>query len=211
MSAASDRFFISVIGKSSHASKPETGIDAVAIGAQVISALQNIVSRSVSPLDSAVITIGKVTAGNRYNVIADRFDMEGTCRNQNPAVRDAMPQRMEQIVKGIAEGMGAQYEFTYIKGYSPVINAHERFELVRDTAAELIGKENVIISEHATLGGEDFAFYAEKVPSAFYHLGCQKEGEPFWPLHNEHFVPDEDALKIGARIMVTAALNFLNT
>ncbi|MBQ2895221.1 MAG: amidohydrolase [Oscillospiraceae bacterium] len=211
MSAASDRFFITVEGKSSHASKPETGVDAVVVGAQVVSALQSIVSRSVSPLDNSVLTIGTLKAGTRYNVLAESCEMEGTCRNQNMLVRESMPARMESIVRGVTEGMGAGYSFRYMKGYAPVINDAEMYRLLADTAAERIGAENVVPMEHASLGGEDFCFYAQQVPGAFYHLGCQKEGEAFWPLHNGHLDPDENAMKIGAEVMVASALRFLES
>lgn len=208
MTASSDRFFISVYGKSSHGSEPECGIDAIAIGAQIITALQTIVSRNISPLENTVISIGKVSAGTRYNVIADRFEMEGTCRNINPNVRKTMPAHIKNIVKGIAEGMGGNYEFSYISGYPPTINAPEQFALIKNTAAEIVGESNVIIQQKTTLTGEDFSFYSEKIPAGFYWLGCQKEGSDFYSLHNENFSPDEDAMKIGINIMVSSALKY---
>lgn len=209
MSAASDRFFITIKGRSCHASKPNDGVDAIVVGAQVITALQSIVSRTVNPTDSCVITIGKVTGGTRYNVIADTFEMEGTCRNLNLSVRDAMPERMERIIRGITAGMGAEYEFRYVKGYSPIINDPDMFRLVRGTAAQLLGEENIVVPEPA-LGGEDFSFFAERVPAAFYRTGCHKDGTPRYPVHNGHFVPDETALYHGAHIMIASAVNFLS-
>ena len=209
MSAASDRFFITVRGQSCHASKPNSGVDAIVVGAQIITALQTIVSRNVNPVDSCVITIGKVTGGTRYNVLAGELTMEGTCRNLNPKVRDSMPRRMEQIIRGIAHGMGAEYEFRYVKGYSPIINDPDMFRLVRNTAVELFGEENVATPE-PSLGGEDFSFYAEQVPAVFYRTGCYKEGTPTYPVHNEHFLPDERSLYPGALVMIASALNFLS-
>ena len=208
--ASSDRFFITVKGKSCHASKPQDGVDAVSIGAQIITVLQNIVARTISPFDNAVITIGKVVAGTRYNVLAELCEMEGTCRNLNPAVRDAIPGRMENIVKGIAEGMGAEYDFTYIRGYSPVINDDIMADLVTDAAMETLGSESVIRMDQAGMGGEDFSFYAEEIPGMFYRLGCAKEGTHCHPLHNSRFVPDADSLKVGMTVMVVSALRFLN-
>jgi len=210
LTAASDRFFITVKGKSCHASSPHKGVDAVTIGAQIITALQNIISRTVSPFDNSVITIGKVTAGTRYNVVAESCEMEGTCRNLNPEVRGEIPQRMENIIKGIAEGMGAEYEFTYIRGYSPLVNDGAMAELVATTGTELLGEDNVIWLEHAGMGGEDFSFYAEQIPGIFYRLGCGKEGTPHYPLHNPNFIPDAPALKVGTTVMVASALRFLN-
>ena len=210
MTAASDRFVITVRGKSCHASRPDRGIDAIAIGAQIITALQNIVSRTVSPFDSSVITVGCLSAGSRYNVVAESCTMEGTCRNLNPEVRDAIPERMEKLVKGIAEGMGASCDFTYIRGYSPTVNHPELSKLVADTAAGILGKEHVRIREQAEMGGEDFSFFTERVPSVYYHLGCHREGTPPCPVHNAHFLPDAEALKIGIRVMTETALNYLS-
>ena len=208
-SASSDRFYITIKGRASHAAKPQSGVDAIVVGAQVITALQTIVSRSVGPLESSVITIGKVTGGTRYNVIADTVEMEGTCRNLNPEVRDAVAERMEQIIRGITAAMGADYEFRYVRCYSPIINDSAMYRLVRDTAAEILGEENILFPE-SSVGGEDFSFYAEKVPGVFYRVGCHKEGTPIYPAHNEHLVIDEPALYHGAHIMVASALKFLS-
>ncbi len=209
MSASSDRFFIEIHGKSSHGSEPDNGVDAVTVGAQVISALQTIVSRTVSPQDSAVLTIGTVTAGSRYNIIADSFRMEGTCRTLNPELRDAMPQRMEDIIKGITHGMGGTYTFTYNKGYSPIMNDPSVFTSVLDTVKDLLGEENVVLLEKAAMIGEDFSFFAKSVPSVFYWLGCQKATAPFYPLHSNRFAPDEEAMRTGIRTMVSSALKLL--
>lgn len=210
MSASSDRFFITISGKSSHGSAPESGVDAVAIGAQVITALQTIVSRSVSPLDSVVLTIGKVTAGTRYNIIAQECTMEGTCRTLNPRVQEQLPARMEAIIKGISESMGGAYKFEYIKGFIPTMNAPEEFALVRDTAQTLLTQNHVIIPEKSAMTGEDFSFFTKEVPGVFYWLGCQKSDTPFYPLHNNRFAPDEAAMQIGMEVMISSALAYLN-
>ena len=209
MNAASDRFFITIRGKNSHGSAPENGIDAIVIAAQVISALQTIVSRNVGPLDSAVVTIGTIRGGNRYNVIADEVVLEGTCRNLNLTIRESMPQRIEGIVKGIAEGMGGSYEFRYVKGYSPMKNDPALFSLVEGVITEVVGADNIRYPEHSSLGGEDFCFYGEQVPTAYYLTGVRGSGQPYYPLHNGHFAPDEAALPVGMEVMIRSALRFL--
>ena len=212
MMASSDRFFITVKGKSSHGSAPENGIDAIAIAAQVISALQTIVSRRVSPLDSAVVTIGKISGGNRYNVIADEVVMEGTCRNLNPAIRRQMPARIENIVKGVCEGMGGGYDFRYVMGYSPTVNDPGMFDLVCETVREQLGENALEIPASSALGGEDFSFYCERVPGAFIWLGCRDPkvpAEELIPIHNGGFAPQEEALPIGVEVMTAAALKYL--
>ncbi len=209
MMASSDRFFITVKGKGSHGSRPEDGVDAIVIAAQIVTALQTIVSRNVGPLDSAVVSIGNIHGGGAYNVIADEVRLEGTCRNLNPAVRNAMPERMENIIRGIAEGMGGSCEFRYVRCYSPTVNDPKMFGIVRDAIVETVGRENLLLPEHSALGGEDFSFYCEKVPSAFFWLGCHGKGKPYYPIHNGCFAPEEDAMPIGMEVMVTSALKFL--
>lgn len=208
MMASSDRFHITVHGKSSHGSAPEDGIDAVVIAAQVITALQTIVSRKVSPRDAAVVSIGTIHGGDRYNVIANQVKLEGTCRNLNPEVRNKMPERIEQIAKGVAESMGGSCDVEYFKGYSPTVNNPEMFTLVHDVMKEVVGS-GAHIPEMSALGGEDFSFYCEKVPSAFFWLGVQTPGQPFYPIHNGGFSPDENAIPIGIEIAVRSALAFL--
>ena len=209
MSASADRFSIEIHGKSSHGSAPEDGVDAVPIGAQVISALQSVVSRTVSPQDSAVLTIGTVSAGSRYNIIADNFCMDGTCRTLNPQVQDLLPRKMEDIVKGITLGMGGSYRFSYFKGVPPVMNDARISTIVLDTARKLLGEEKGILLEKAAMIGEDFSYYAQAVPCAFYWLGCRQEGTPFYPLHSNRFAPDEEAMRTGIHVMVASALAVL--
>jgi len=209
MMASSDRFFITIHGKNSHGSAPEAGIDAIVIAAQVISALQTIVSRNVGPLDSAVVTIGLMKGGTRYNIIADTVEMEGTCRNLNPEIRNKMPERIENIIKGVSEGMGGSYDFKYLRCYSPTVNDPKQFELVRDVIREVGGDEMLVIPENSALGGEDFSFYTEKVPCAFWWLGCHEAGKPYYPIHSGGFYADEKALPYGMEVMVKSALKFL--
>jgi amidohydrolase len=209
MMASSDRFFITVKGKNSHGSAPENGIDAIVISAQVISALQTIVSRNVGPLDSAVVTIGTIHGGNRYNVIADEVKMEETCRNLNPVIRNTMPDRIGNIVRGVSESMGGSCEFKYMKCYSPTVNDPDKFVIVRDSIVEVLGEEGLVIPENSALGGEDFSFYCQEIPSAFFWLGCQDEDQPKYPIHHGKFLPKEESLIIGMKVMLTAALNFL--
>ena len=206
MMAASDRFYIRIYGKKSHGSAPENGVDAIVIAAEVINLLQTIISRSVGPLESAVITIGEVRGGSRYNIIADEVEMVGTCRTLTPEIRDAIPPHIESIVRGVTESMGGAYEFEYLKCYSPTVNDPGMFRLVCNAAEEALGPEALVIPEHAALTAEDFSFFCEKVPSGYFWLGCGKEHEPFHPLHSGGFSPAEEALPVGMEVLVTAAL-----
>lgn len=209
MMAASDRFDISIYGKKSHGSAPETGVDAIVIAAEVVSLLQTIVSRKVGPLESAVITVGEVRGGSRYNIIADEVKMVGTCRTLASEVRETIPAYIEKIVKGVTESMGGTYEFAYHKGYSPTVNHPEMFRLVCDTAEKTVGSSALLVPERAALTAEDFSFFCEKVPSGYFWLGCQDKSAPFYPLHSGDFTPSEQAFPVGMEVMVRAALKFL--
>ena len=210
MMAASDRFFITVKGKSSQGgSSPEEGIDAIMIASYVVAALQSIVARNVSPLKSTVISIGTIRGGTRYNVVADEVVLEGTCRNLDLNVRDTMPGRIENIIKGVTEGMGGSYEFRYVPGYSPTVNDPEMYEIVRDSIVDILGEDGLIIPEYSSLGGEDFSFYSKEVPCAFFWLGCHDESKPLYPIHHGSFAPAEEALPVGMEVMVSSALKFL--
>lgn len=209
MMAASDRFYIRIHGKKSHGSAPENGIDAIVIGAEVISMLQTIVSRNVGPFESAVITIGEIRGGSRYNVIADNVEMVGTCRTLTKDVREFIPQHIESIIHGVTESMGGTYEFKYIKCYSPTVNDTEMSRMVQTTVKKTLGENALVVPEHAALTAEDFSFYCENVPSCYFWLGCQKEGAPFYPLHNERFSPAPETLSNGIKVMANAALAYL--
>ena len=209
MSAYSDSFKITIDGKACHASAPHNGVDALLVGAQIVTALQSIVARNVAPLKSCVVTVGKMTAGDRYNVLAGHCEIHGTCRNHDAAVRDLAEKRIESIARGIAEGMGASCTVNYIRGYSPVINNEEMYALWKETAEELLGEDNVKLIANAGLGGEDFSFFAEQVPGVFFHLGCKTEGGKNAPAHNEGFMPNTDGFVTGQRVMVTTALKYL--
>ena len=209
MMAASDRFFITVKGSATHGSEPQNGVDAIVITGQVLSALQTIVSRNVGPLDSAVVTVGNIRGGGAYNAVCDEVKMEGTCRNLNPEIRNAMPERIERIVRGVTESMGGGYEFRYVRGYSPTVNAPEMFELVRDAVVDAGGMGALVVPETPALGGEDFSFYCEKVPSAIFWLGCRHADRERVPLHNAAFDPGEDIMPLGVEVLVRSALRFL--
>lgn len=210
MMASSDRLNITIKGKASHGSTPDSGIDAIAAAGQVISALQTIVARRVSPLDSAVVTIGTIKGGDRYNVIADTVTMEGTCRNLNPAVRDQMEDRIRAVVEGACAALGATGTLEYIRGYSPTVNSPELFPLALEAIHDTVGEENTVIPENSALGGEDFSFYCEKVPALMFWTGLQTPGCEQYPLHNGNLNPNEGCIPIAAEVLVRSALKFLN-
>lgn len=211
---ASDRLFLTISGRGAHGSEPENGIDAIAITAQVITALQTIVSRNVSPLDSAVVTLGTITGGDRYNVIAGEVRMEGTVRTVTPEIQDRMPGRIRSIAEGVAKGMGGGCSMDYVKGYPPLMNDPGLAERTIGKLKGILGPDHVVTAEKPALGGEDFSFFSREVPSLFLWLGCRPAGvskEEMAPLHNNRFVPDEKAIPLGVEVLVFCALDFLES
>lgn len=210
MMAASDRFFLTVRGKASHGgAAPHEGIDAILIAAHIVTALQSIVSRNVSPVDSAVISVGTIKGGTRYNVIADQVYMEATCRNLSPQVH----QRIEGIIRRVCEQTAAAFggtcEVDYRPGYPPTFNTEQTFSVMKEAAQAAFGEDSFFEPQNASLGGEDFSFYCEKIPAGFAWLGCHEKGAPLYPIHNGRFLPQEEAMPIGMEFLVRCALGYL--
>lgn len=208
-SAASDRFYIEVEGVASHVARPHLGVDAITVAAQIIMTLQTVVSRNVDPRKSAVIGIGQIEGGERYNVVPSHVRMAGSCRTLDPNTRDLVERRMRETVQGIADAMGAKCNLQYDRGYPSIINQPELVELVRQAAVPLCGKEHVNIPKEVGMGAEDFSFYTEHVPAIYFKTGCHKPGTPRWSSHNEHMVVDPACLPIGMQVMATCALLYL--
>jgi amidohydrolase len=209
---ASDRVFLTISGKSSHGSAPHQGVDAIMIAAQVIGGLQTIVSRTVAPLDSAVISIGTIRGGYRYNVIADRADLEGTVRTLAPATQDRLPDLIERTAKGIARALGGDCEVKYVRGYPPTMNDPDLFRMVADSVTASLGEEHFVSLDKPDLGGEDFSFFARERPSLMAWLGCrpaEKAPGEMAVLHNTCFNPDEACFPWGVRFLTSCALDFL--
>lgn len=210
MHAASDRFFITVHGKSSHGgASPQQGVDAIVIAAYIIAALQTIVSRNVGPLQSSVVSIGTIHGGSRYNIVADTVKLEGTCRNLDPAMRASMAERITKIARGVAEGMGGTCDVDYRYCYGVTGNTTETFTMMCDTIRESFGDAALIVPESGGLGGEDFSYYCAEIPGGFAWLGCHEEGREHMSLHNSGFLPPEETLHYGVEFLVNTALRYL--
>ena len=209
--AASDRLKIKVIGRGGHAAHPHQTVDSVTVTAEVISALQHIASRQVDPLDSVVITIGKIVGGTASNVIAAEVELSGTVRTLNPALREQMPKRIETVVKGVTEAFGATYELEYGFGYPSIINDDQLVDLLLSTSDHVLGESKYELVK-PSMGGEDFSYYTHHVPGVFFRLGTGNEAKnATYPLHHPMFDIDEDALPIGVAMLSAFALRYLGS
>jgi len=206
--AAPDTFWITVRGKGGHGVIPQQTVDPVLVGAQVVTNLQSIVSRTVDPLDSAVVSVTQFHAGTTHNVIPEIAELTGTVRTFDPELRTRIPQVMERIIRGVTEAHGATYEFTYERGYRPVINDVTVTREMREIVEAACGP-NVVVPMRPTMTGEDFSAFQQKAPGNFFFIGIRNEARGIvHPHHHPRFDIDESALETGVKIFAEAARRF---
>ena len=198
--AATDRVIIKMIGRGGHGAYPHLSRDPILAAGHLITQINSIVSRSIAPLDSAVISIGKIQGGTAFNIIPDEVEILGTVRSLNPRVQEDLKSRLEQVTQGVARSFDLDYRFDFQYGYPPLVNDPEMSHLVASACAKGIGKENVEFI-NPSMGGEDFAYYLQKVPGSFFRLGCRNEEKGIiHPFHNSSFEIDEDVLPLGVEM-----------
>lgn len=207
--AAADAFDITIQGKGGHGSEPQNTKDSILIGAQFVTNVQQVVSRRVNPLKPAVVSVGHFEALNPFNVIADSVFMKGTARMFDAETRDLIEKDIEDVLKATCSFFGATYEYEYRRGYPPVINHKEHAEEIVKLAKNVPTVTDIHICE-PIMGGEDFAYYLENIPGAFFFTGAKN---PLWeeayPHHHPKFDIDESALLNAANLLGSAALAYL--
>jgi amidohydrolase len=206
--AAVDRFVVTLTGKGGHAAYPQRSVDPVLIAAHVITALQSIVSRNVSPLDTAVVTVGQLHTGSAFNIIPPNAVLEGTVRTFSKEAGRSIPRRFRSIVNGVARALGGSAEIEYVREHAPVVNDAAMADFIREVARDVVGKRNVIDAE-PSMGGEDHAAYQEIVPGCYTFIGAGRPKGEVFPHHHPRFNPDEDVLEIGTALMTEAARRWL--
>jgi len=207
--AASDRFKVKIIGKTSHAGHPNQGIDAVMASADFLQALSHIVSRRISPLATATINVGRLEAGSRYNVVPGEANMEGTIRNLDENTRAAIPEFIEQILEGMKISAGIDYQMAYFKGYPVLNNWKVPAQIAATTVEQVLGKDALAANIEPDLTAEDFGRYLQVIPGCFCWLGCHEEGTERFGLHSAQFCPNEKASHVGSRFVAGLAVNAL--
>lgn len=201
--AASDTIHITVEGKACHGANPQQGIDATVVSAQIITALQTISSRRISPKDPVVVTIGTLRSGTRFNIVSGRAEMEGTMRYYQNELRPVLQGMLEEIVTGVASANGAKAAVTLTPFTKATINDADMAALCARAAAKIA--DNVEECE-ASMGSEDFGEFCERGPGAMFWLGVGGE----YPLHSDRFTLDENSLSAGIALYVQAALDYLS-
>jgi len=204
--AAMDRFDIKIIGRSGHGAMPHLCVDALEVGTQVVSALQRISSRHMNPLEPAVVTVGMFHAGTAFNIIPGDAQLTGTTRTFNLDIWNSWAERLENVVRGVCESMGADFEMKFSKGYPPTINDDSMAEVVRRCAQKVAGKDKVVEPERS-MGGEDMSYFLQRSKGCFYALGVGRQ--EFTPLHNSRFDLNENVLALGVETHCRIALDLL--
>ena len=209
--AAADEFRIRIEGKGGHGAIPHQTTDAVVVAAQLIGALQTIVSRNVKPIEAAVLTVGSIHSGSAFNIIPGEARMEGTLRSFNPEVRATLRDRARQLVETLPLAFGARGEWQFFPGYPATINDEEVTARLRPVFEAVAGAGNVHPFE-PTMGAEDMSQVLEQIPGCYFFVGGRSEAsQATWPHHHPRFNIDESALMLGARTMVAAVEELLKS
>jgi amidohydrolase len=206
MAAAADSFSAEIRGRGGHAAAPHKALDPIAVAAQVVTNLQHLVSRTVDPIGSAVVSVTRFHAGTADNVIPESVELGGTVRSFDETVRAELREGLDRVFRGVTEAHGAAYALDYEQGYAPVINDESAAAAVLAAARAELGDDAVMETE-PIMGGEDFSAYLERAPGAFFWVGAGHDGAI--PHHHPRFTIDEAALRSGIAVFVRAALDYL--
>jgi amidohydrolase len=208
--AAATAFTVTVKGKSTHGALPHLGVDAITVAAEIILALQKIVSREVDPLSSAVLTVGKIEGGEAINIVTPRVVFSGDFRTLSEDDRQFITTRLKEICTSIAKANRAEAEIEILGGYPPTVNDEQFTTRVLAAAKAVVGADNIVTLKKPNMGTEDMSLYLQKVPGSFFVLGTGNADKGItYPHHNARFDLDEDALWIGPAIFTNLVLDYL--
>jgi len=211
--AAADVLRITVMGKQTHGSAPWAGVDPIVVASQIVLGLQTIVSRQVNiPKEPAVVTIGGIEGGNRFNIIPDKVEMVGTVRTFDESLRDDVHRRIRLTAENIAEASGARAEVVIDKPYGVTVNDPKLTARMLPTLERVASAENIVLRDRV-MGAEDFSFFAQRVPGLFIFLGGSPKGTDLTKVaynHSPRFYVDESALLLGVRALTHLTLDYMN-
>jgi|TARA_B110000438_G_scaffold248096_1_gene250632 amidohydrolase len=198
--AAADMFDITIKGIGGHGAAPQGTVDTIVVASSLIQAFQTIISRNTNPLESSVITIGKINGGHNFNIIADEVNLSGTARAYTEENRNLIKKRMTDIIEGVSKTYDAEILFEYKDGYPPTINHPGPTSKVLQAAEKVVGDKAGV--PYLSMGGEDFAYYLQKIPGCFFFVGSAPNKDQLFetPHHCSHFTMDEQALLIGPSV-----------
>lgn len=209
INAYTDEFSLFIKGKSAHGASPHLSVDPVVATSFAIQALQTIVSRNIPPLEAAVVSIGEIKGGDVSNIIPDQVRLRGTIRSLSSKIRDLIFSRIKSIARGLEESFGIEAELSFISGSPPVICDEDLTKTCLLILKKTLDEQSVVNIPYPLLGGDDFAFFAQKVPATLIRLGCGKEGFTF-PLHSSKFNFDEEVLEFGVALFSYLLIGLTN-
>ena len=209
--AASEMFDITIYGKGGHGASPQEGIDAIAVGAACVGAIQQIVSRRTDPLESAVISIGRFVGEGARNVISSKVELSGIIRTLEPSGRERVKEQLRNAVHHCCAALGARGEIRFTEGYPCLVNDPEITRRGVETGEKILGKGAMHLLPEPNMGVDDFAYFLQEAPGSYFKLGIAKEGEEdLFPLHTSDFDIDESALACGAAFLAGCVLDLWN-
>lgn len=208
MSASSDTFKIVIEGKQGHAAHPYKAVDPIMIAGNIIVGIQSIISREISPLESAVITISTIKGGEVINVIPKTVEIQGSIRTLSTEIREYIHKRLNEVVTSIATTYRGS-AFCEINKKTPVVyNEEKTSKLIEKSCIDILGENNYVHNPTPSMGSEDFAYYLEKIPGAMFRLGCGYENKENPALHSDLFNANEDCISTGVTAMLAVVNNF---
>ncbi|MEP0845174.1 MAG: amidohydrolase [Phycisphaerae bacterium] len=208
--AANNEFRIRVRGQGGHGAYPHRCVDPIVVACQIVTALQTLVSRNVNPFESAVVTVGQISGGTACNVIPPECLLVGTIRHYEPRTGEMLRTGVRRIAEQTALALGAAAEVEVRPGYPSLTNDPAVAALIEEVGRDLLGEGHVITTENPSMGAEDFAFYARRVPAAMFRLGVRPAGMDTYPgLHHPEFEFQDDALPTGIRMLCELAVRFI--
>ena len=210
LTASADDFELTIMGESGHGARPHEAIDAIWIAAQVVTTLQQAISRTQNPLRPVVLTVGQINGGRAPNIIADQVSLKGTVRSLHPETRINLPEWIENIVAGVCQPYGARYHLDYQRGVPSVNNDMGLTQLLEQSAQAVLGSDHVFVLPEPSLGAEDFAMYLEHAPGSMFRLGVGYPNQSNHPLHHPLFEVDETSIVTGVMTMAYAAYSYWN-
>ena len=210
INACTNEVILTVKGKSCHGAYPDKGADAIVIAAYIVTALQSLVSRRVSPLDKAVLTLGKISGGDAANIIADCVVINGTIRTAKDSTFQTLCSSIREISSSLARAMGGDCDVVIDEGYPQLTNNDEVLKIIESNAAAYLGADHVSHKEDISMGGEDFAYFCQHTKGAFFNLGCHVNSREPYMLHTRKFDIDERCLKTGVALQVINVLSLLS-
>ena len=207
--AATEYFQCTIKGRGGHGAIPHQTVDSIIVAAQVVNAIQTIVSRNINPIKSAVVTVGEFHAGSAVNVIADQARLGGTVRYFDTAYEGFFAERLDQLVGGICQSHGATYTLDYNPLYPAVVNDPDITDLVRSVALSVVETPAEVVPDCQTMGGEDMSFFLKAVPGCYFFLGASNQAKNLiYPHHHPRFNFDEAALSTGVEMFVRCVESF---